>query len=64
LPRAPVRVAGKLLHGAFALMPAGFSLGGVVTYGGDPGLGVVLVPRGALLLLAALACMRWALMSR
>jgi hypothetical protein len=32
------------------LFPIGFFLGGVVTYGGDPGLGVWLVPVAALLL--------------
>jgi len=32
------------------LFPLGFFLGGVVTYGGDPGLGVWLVPVAALLL--------------
>src|SRR4029077_17730235 len=35
---------------AAILLPAGFFLGGVVTYGGDPGLGVWLVPIGAFLL--------------
>lgn len=32
------------------LFPVGFILGGVVTYGGDPGLGIWLVPFAALLL--------------
>ena len=32
------------------LFPAGFFLGGVVTYGGDPGLGIWLVPVAAILL--------------
>src|ERR1700759_1086072 len=32
------------------LFPVGFILGGIVTYGGDPGLGVWLVPVAALLL--------------
>lgn len=32
------------------LFPLGFFLGGVVTYGGDPGLGIWLVPIAALLL--------------
>jgi hypothetical protein len=32
------------------LFPAGFFLGGVVTYGGDPGLGIWLVPIAAALL--------------
>lgn len=35
---------------AAILLPGGFFLGGVVTYGGDPGLGVWLVPVGAVLL--------------
>jgi len=34
-------------------MPAGFFLGGVRVYAGDPGVGIVLVPVGGLLLLAA-----------
>ncbi len=38
---------------ATVLIPGGFFLGGLVTYGGDPGLGVWLVPIGALLLLYA-----------
>jgi membrane protein DedA with SNARE-associated domain len=32
------------------LFPVGFFLGGVVTYGGDPGLGIWLVPIAAILL--------------
>jgi hypothetical protein len=39
-----------LIWGA-ALMPAGFFLGGIVIHDGDPGLGVLLVPVAALLLL-------------
>jgi hypothetical protein len=35
---------------AGVLFPVGFFLGGVVTYGGDPGLGIWLVPIAALLL--------------
>jgi hypothetical protein len=42
------------LVAATLLLPAGFFLGGVVFYGGDPGLGVLLVPVGAVLLLLAL----------
>ncbi len=34
------------------LLPAGFLLGGVVVYGGDPNPGVILAPIGALLLAA------------
>ena len=39
---------------AGCLLPAGFFLGGVAFYSGDPGLGVLLVPVGAVALLAAL----------
>lgn len=42
-----------LLWGA-ALLPAGFFLGGIIIHDGDPGLGVLLVPVGALLLLYAI----------
>ena len=38
------------LRSATYLLPGGFFLGGLVTYGGDPGLGVFLVPVGALAL--------------
>jgi hypothetical protein len=54
LPDWPVRsrgVASACLRGSTILMPAGFFLGGVVIYSGDPGLGIVLVPVGGLLLL-------------
>jgi hypothetical protein len=37
------------------LIPIGFLLGGIVTYGGDPGFGVWLVPIGAALLLYGVA---------
>lgn len=46
-------MASRCLLGATVLLPAGFFLGGVVIYAGDPGLFIVLVPVGALLLLAA-----------
>jgi hypothetical protein len=39
---------------ASVLIPLGFFLGGLTTYDGDPGLGVWLVPPGALLLLFAI----------
>jgi hypothetical protein len=35
------------------LLPLGFVVGGIWFYGGDPGLGVFLVPVGALALLAS-----------
>jgi hypothetical protein len=44
----------RLLIGATILLPLGFFLGGVSFYAGDPGLGILLLPVGALLLLAAL----------
>jgi uncharacterized membrane protein len=40
---------------AAILLPAGFFLGGIVTYDGDPGLGVWLVPVGAILLFYSVA---------
>ncbi|MGH0028471.1 MAG: hypothetical protein ACQGVC_01665 [Myxococcota bacterium] len=43
-----------LLCGAL-LMPAGFLLGGLFPYGGDPGLGVLLVPPSAALLFVGVA---------
>jgi hypothetical protein len=46
-PRASVSFS---LIWAGILFPVGFFLGGVVTYGGDPGLGIWLVPIAALLL--------------
>ena len=41
------------LVGATVLLPGGFFLGGVTFYAGDPGVGVSLVPVGAVLLLLA-----------
>ena len=46
-------VASRCLLGALVLLPLGFFLGGVFVHGGDPGLGVLLVPPGALLLFVA-----------
>ena len=40
---------------AAILLPAGFFLGGIVIYDGDPGLGVWLVPIGAALLFYCIA---------
>jgi hypothetical protein len=56
LPDWPARgrgLASVCLRAATLLMPAGFFLGGAVIYSGDPGLGIVLLPVGGLLLLAA-----------
>ena len=49
-----LRTISRLLLGASVLLPVGFFLGGVRFYGGDPGLGVLVVPIAAVLLLAAL----------
>jgi hypothetical protein len=52
---APIRgrVAAMIRWGA-VLMPLGFFLGGVLNSEGDPSLGILLVPAGALLLVVAL----------
>jgi hypothetical protein len=60
----PLRLASRGLNWATVLIPLGFFLGGVTTYDADPGLGVLLVPVGALQLLAALACVVWSLSAR
>ena len=46
-------LASQLLKAATLLLPGGFFLGGVVIYGGDPGLGILLVPIGGLAVLLA-----------
>jgi hypothetical protein len=47
-------VISPALIGAAVLMPVGFFLGGIAFYGGDPGVGILLLPVGAFLLIAAL----------
>ena len=49
----PRRLASRALIAATVLMPGGFLLGGLYIYGGDPGVGILLVPVGALLLLTS-----------
>ena len=49
---ASVRVSQGMLAGTI-LVPGGFFLGGLTVYAGDPGLGILLVPPGGLLLLYA-----------
>jgi len=49
----PQKLASRSLLGASILMPSGFLLGGVVIYGGDPGLGIFLLPIGAAMLFVA-----------
>jgi hypothetical protein len=49
-----IGVISTSLIAASLLLPGGFFLGGVTYYEGDPGLGILLVPPGAVLLIAAL----------
>ena len=49
------KLASRLLQTSAGLIPAGFFLGGIWTHGGDPGIGIVLVPVGALMLVVAVA---------
>jgi len=48
-----VKLASWWLIGASVLMPLGFFLGGLQLYGGDPGVGIVLVAIGGLMLFVA-----------
>lgn len=53
LAGAGLRRASGLLTAAGVVLPMGFLAAGVRFYAGDPGLGIVLVPVGAVLLVAA-----------
>ena len=44
------KIVSPCLTGATVLLPAGFFLGGVMIYDGDPGVGILLVPVGALMI--------------
>ena len=57
------RLASGSLFAATIALPAGFFLGGFGSQGGDPGLGILLVPFGAVALLVAFAGMARALRS-
>ena len=59
-----VGLASRCLIAATVLLPGGFLLGGAVIYGGDPGLGIVAVPFGALALFVAVAAMARAVGAR
>jgi predicted GNAT family N-acyltransferase len=52
-PQATAERAGRLFTAALVLLPGGFFLGGLFVHGGDPGIGVLLVPVGAVCLFAA-----------
>jgi hypothetical protein len=54
-PEAASKLASSAFLAALALVPLGFGLGAVGAQGGDPGALVLLVPAGALALIAALA---------
>jgi hypothetical protein len=54
MPSDRQQFVSKLLVGATIVLPLGFFLGGITFYGGDPGLGILLLPIGAMLLLASL----------
>ncbi len=49
------RTASVCLKAASILLPGGFFLGGAVVHQGDPGIGILLVPLGAVLLFVAVA---------
>jgi hypothetical protein len=53
LPGRNQRLISSTLMAASVLLPGGFFLGGIAFYAGDPGLGVLLVPIGATLLMIA-----------
>jgi len=59
-----LRVASRGMTGALVLMPAGFFLGGLQFHGGDPGVGVFLVPIGGLLMLLGTGSLLWGLLRR
>ena len=52
-PAQTRRLASTSLVAGSWLLPAGFFLGGIGVFGGDPGIGIFLVPPGAFLLLIA-----------
>ena len=54
VPKSVRRTAVTQLTAGAALMPAGFFLGGILNSEGDPSFGILLVPLGALCLVAAL----------
>jgi hypothetical protein len=55
LPRPLAPAASLALVVGTILLPGGFFLGGLFVHGGDPGLGAILIPPGALFVLVSLA---------
>ena len=60
--RARATTISRSLSAATVLLPGGFLLGGVFARGGDPGLGILLVPLGAACLFVAVALVTRALL--
>ncbi len=56
-----VRRASPCLVSASILLPGGFFVGGLTVHGGDPSPAVVIVPIGALVLIAGVVCVGLAL---
>lgn len=54
-----LKLASFFLIDAIVLLPAGFFLGGLGHSEGDPSLGILLVPLGAIFLLIAVALIAW-----
>ncbi len=54
LPTDSRVMASRCLAAATLLVPGGFILGGLITHGADPGLGIILLPAGAVLLLVGI----------
>lgn len=52
-----VMVASRCLFAGSVLIPAGFFWGGTTLYANDPGVGIILLPIGAALLIIAAALM-------
>jgi hypothetical protein len=57
LSEVAIARASFALRLATVLLPLGFLLGGLVFYGGDPGIAIVLVPPSAVILLVGLVTM-------
>jgi hypothetical protein len=60
----PRAFASGCLSAASLLMPGGFFLGGLFIHGGDPGIGIILLPVGGILLLIAVSLTLIAVSSR
>ena len=54
LPVGARVLASRCLAAATLLVPGGFILGSLITHGADPGLGIILLPAGAVLLLVGI----------